>query len=693
MKTLAVVTSHLCCLMAAASLSGCVSKSQSPAKLDGGEPSRSVLKVETLCTPVVTSRLFSMGVAPNMRGGWTFVGECLNYRSTMERKKETIALPDGQHYLVYKDLADRPEAEWVVADLKTGKYKIVRWPGFHSSIPPCLAGNGRLFFSVDYAHIYYYEPTEDTVKPLGRVCDDLGQLRFFYKLILGPDGMVYGSAQATSGVTTLMQLNPDTLEYKLFDKVGLPGRRENLTYGYYLAVDPPWMYVAVGQGNWELFAVNADTGEKKCLADLTGDGTRITVSQDKKFCTAQLTRPGVATEKAWLVDGKMILISADGKTPEATPISQKQYRGVVWKNTKPMDISNPPELETIRTAAINEKGRSEIFWRPAGTTGEWNRVPFAIQNAEPARIESLIALPDGSLLGNVFSYNGFFRYHPATRKLDYFGKHGPSRNGLVLLDGKVYICGYPNTMLLAYDPTQPWTSSSETYGKAPGDNPKWLGTMGQGCTEAHYCRGLYDGGNGRIYLMGRRERWSTGTGLGYYEPSSGKFFGLGAANKEIESDSMTILPKLGRIVFSGTPKSGKDARLIVYDMDLKEIERIAILPGLASGGGLFPADSGTAFLGNVQDPASKQFLFYRYDLADKKIVKRVEMPASVEDVFRRPTDGTWWALSDGALYELNTKTLELRPLDHIEGSLNYPTWVGKDLYGTQGGELVRVRLP
>lgn len=697
MKPALVILPGLCCLLPVAFLAGCATKKTPDVKPAAVVPAAATpstaLKVEKLGAPVVTSRLFTGGVAPNSRGGWSFIGQFMNYRSTGNKEKETRPLPTGQHYLIYKNLAERPEAEWLVGDLQTGKYKLIRLPGFHSGITPCLAGNGRLFFSVDYAHLYYYEPAEGTVKILGRVCDDIVQLRNFYKLLLGPDGLVYGSAQTTSGVTVLIRLNPDTLEYELFDKVGLRGRRENLTYGYYLAVDPPWMYVAVGQGNWELFAVNADTGEKRCLAEATGDGSRIVVSQGEDFCSAEILRPGSAKETPWLIDGKLVPKGADGKKPDATPIRQKQFRGVQWKQTRPRDVARPPEVDNELTGAMDEKGRGAIHWRPAGATGEWQRVAYAIQNAEPVRIESLLALPDGSLLGNASQYNGFFRYHPASGKLDTFGKHGPSGAQLALCDGKVFISGYPNTLLLTYDPALPWTSTNKTDGKGPGDNPRHLGTMGQGCTESHHARALVNGGNGRIYLMGHRERWSTGTGLGYYEPATGKFFGLGTANKEMEPSALVVLPQAGRVVLSGHPRAGGDARLIVYDLDLKELERLEIRPGLAGGGALFRSESDTAFLGCVENPATKQFLFYRYDYAAKKIVKLVELPAAVEAVLPRAAGGTWWALVGDELQTLNPATLKLKAAGRIEGRINFPAWVGKKLYGTQGGELVRVAVP
>ena len=375
-------------------------------------------------------------------------------------------------------------------------------------------------------------------------------------------------------------------------------------------------------------------------------------------------------------------------------MSAKKYAPVSWTKTKPLDIARPPEVRPETTGLIAPDGRSAIDWRPAGETNGWKPTPFAIQNPEPIRLESLIALPDGSLVGNACQYAGFFRYHPDSKKVEFFGKSGPSAPCLALAGGKVYIDGYPNTVLSVYDPAKPWTATAASGGKQEGDNPKWLGTLGQGCAEAHHCKALVDGGNGRVYLMGQRERWSTGTGLGYYDTATGKFFGLGTENKDLNPLGLAVLSKAGRVVFSGVPRSGGDARLVVYDLDLKVASRLEIFPGQATGGQLFTSDRDAQFLGCLLNPKTGKTMLYRYDLAAGRIDAQAEAPAAeLSWVGLRPADGTWWCLAGGTLYALDAKTLETRPRFSVEGELAYPNWVGKDIYATRGGDVVRVAVP
>ena len=674
----------------------------SPTNSGATAPSLPTFTVESVATPANTSRLFSSAVAPNPRGGWNWIGQFENYIPTQQNRQKTVPLPTGQHYLAYVDPKARPEAEWVIADLEKGTSKVVNWPGFNAVYGGALAENGRVFFLVDYAQIYYYDPTEETVKPLGRVCDQLGAWRTWsgWACMVGPDGMIYATAQTSSGLTQLLQLNPDTLEYKTFDKLGIPGRRNGLTYGYNLVLDPPWVYVSVGQGNWEIFAVNTATGEKKCLADVTGDGCRAGVgyeidraTKSNAACVASVINPKDHTsQRYWIINGELVPTTA-GEKPPGPLLSQKKYPHFEWKNTKPLDLSKPPEIDPDRPVVVS--GRTcdgEINWRPAGVTNDWRELPIAVKNCVPSSVDSLTALADGSLFGSAFQYSGFFRYYPADKKLDCFGRRGPSRPKLVTQNGKVWFCGYPNTYLSAYDPTQPWTAQGKRV-TDPKANPAFAGYFGNGTTEAHYCVALAAPGNGRIYICGRRERWSTGTGLGYYDIATGKKFGLATANKDIEPLGCIALPKLQRLLVSGSA-GNTPTKLLVYDLDLKEVERVALAPGLINPGVLYNTGSDTQFLGCTTNPDTKKPMLYLYDFEAKKLLKTADLPGAPGPIFRRDTDGTYWltlATEVTTLHRLDPVTLELKPVGAIEGNkFVLPVWNGQELYGVRGGEVVHV---
>jgi hypothetical protein len=655
-----------------------------------------VLKTEVVATPVKTSRVFQTGLAPNSRGGWNFIAQCMNYKFTTGREKVTLPLDNGQHYLTYADSKSRPDAEWVILDLAAGTHKVVKRPGFHAAEIGAggLAGNGRIFFGVDYGHIYYYDPTEETVKILGRLNDSIDVLRQFYKLERGPDGMIYGASQSGNGLACVVRINPDTLEWKLITDVGLPGRR-GLTYGYYIAMEPPWLYVAVGQGKWELCAVNFDTGEKRVLAQRDGTDSRVTVSQGSDFCTASLSgEPGQL--KMALRDGRIVSEAKPGEAFQAPP-TPKTYPPLEWKASKPVSANAPrPELDHDRRVAISADGTGALFWR-AAATGDWREARFTIENTEPALIESLTLLPDGSILGSAQQYHGWFRYHPAAKRCDYLGKGGPSGAKTVVAGGKMYYAGYPNTTLFVYDPAKPWGKpNAGAPGEAGVTNPVQIGSQGQGRSEAHHAMAM-DAVGDRVYTLGLRERWSTGSGLCCYNTATKEFTALGQANKDLDPVHLLAMPKLDRVIVSGAKK---DAKLLVYDLNLKEVDQIEIRKGLENTGYMLPV-SDTCFLGWYGNPTVTNTTLYLYDLPAKKILKSIEIEGLNVWVTRRAADNTFWALRDQSLARLDPITLELKWAGTLDRELRYPVmggssshrgrplWIGKELYGASEGLLVK----
>jgi len=619
----------------------------------------------------------------------------MNYKSTGDKEKVTINMANGAHYLAYADTKARPDAEWVIVDLEAGTFKVVELPGFHAAAigrGGCLAGNGRVFFGVDYGHVYYYEPAEQAIKILGRVNDDIAVLRQFYKLEIGPDAMVYGASQSTNGVACVIRINPDTLEWKLINGVGMPGRR-TLTYGYYIGMEPPWLYVAVGQGKWELWAVNFDTGEKRMLAERIGEGARVVVSQGSEFCTAQLHGEPERVDVA-LRDGQIVAQAKQGERLEykAPP---KQYKTVEWNLTKRMDVDAPPEMDRSRWPAVGGQGEGIAYWRPAGAE-DWREARFAVKNTEAPDIESLTSLPDGSVLGSMAQYHGWFRYYPKESRCEYFGKGGPSGAKTAVAEGKVYFAGYPNAGLSVYDPSKPWTNAATGRGPDDGLNPTHLGYQGQGRSEAHHAVTMVQA-KGRIYTQGQRERWSTGTGLCCYDIAAKTFVALGQANKDLEPVHMIAMPAMERIIVSGAKR---DAKLLVYDLDLKEVGQIELSPGLANTGYMLPV-SDERFLGWHANPEAKATTLYLYDLAAMKVLRSIKVEGLSVWAMERPVDETVWLIAEGILFRVAPEALALTPVGRIDRDVDLPTkggrslhrgrplWLGNELYVSERGTLFR----
>ena len=656
-----------------------------------------VIKMEAGCTPVETSRVFQTGLGPNLRGGWNFICQCMNYKSTGNKEKFEEKLDDGRHYLRYADPTARPDAEWVIADFDEGTFKVVKLPGFHAaeiSGGGCLAGNGRVFFAVDYGHIYYYEPREDTIRILGRVHDSITVLRHFYKLELGPDGLVYGASQSAGGVACVLRLDPDTLEWTLITEVGLPGRR-TLTYGYTIGMEPPWIYVAVGQGKWELCAVNFETGEKRVLAQRDDDDARIVVEQGAEFCKA-LLRDGRGDIHVALCDGRIVSEAGPGEAFAEVPQPRAHAHPERDACDRVLAAGPPPEVDPGRRVSISGRGEGVFYWRKPGDKS-WRETRFAIRNTEPAAIESLTLLPDGSVLGSVAQYHGWFRYDPATGQCEHMGKGGPSGAKTVVSDGKVYVAGYPNTVLSVYDPETPWTSPRTGEPGDPALNPAHLGYQGQGRSEAHHAVAMAAAGT-RVYTWGLRERWSSGAGLSCYDTATGEYIALGEAYKNLEPVHMIAMPALDRIIVSGATQ---DAVLFVHDLDLNRRGEIEIEPGLGNTGHMLRVTD-TQFLGWYRKPGATNTTLYLYDLAAQTKLHSVDIEMSSAWVLERPADRTYWITSGADLHQVDPVSLEIvkggrldRPIDlpvAPDGSTvlrsSRPVWIGKRLCGSASGVLL-----
>ncbi|MCC7517877.1 MAG: hypothetical protein IT578_01695 [Verrucomicrobiae bacterium] len=650
------------------------------------------LLAENLGAPVKTARANVSTLVENSRGEWRWIGQFMNYAGTTDFKYVRKKVEGtGRVYVAFEDPELRPDAEWIIADLAGNKVKTLGLPGFHGRLG-IRAENGRVFYPVDFMQMWYYDPVEDALKILGELSEwkPFFNDRCLYQFRLGKDGCLYGTTQGYSGKTAVVRINPDTLEWKVFTDIGA-NRPASLTYGYTLALDLPWVYVAVGQGDWELVALNVDTGEKRLLAERKGDGSRIEVAE-KDFVTAGLTEKG-GGKRVWCVEGKL----SETQPPDSARLANNAYPHIPWKLTKPIPEGTPPELDPQGLGEMDPSGLSHVRWRPAGAQEDFKTVSFHVKSAAAQKIVSMAELPDGDVFGSVVQYNGFFRYHTKVSKFEYFGKAGPSSPLITVAEGKAWYIGYPNVGLYVYDPDQPWKAPQKANAGNPGDNPRLVGYFGQGVTEAHHSKGILLGPNGRLYLLGHRERWSTGTGLGYYELATGKKFGLGSDMKDVDPQGFALLPKAGRVVVSGRVHSETKgapvgtAQLRVYDLDLKEVERLTVKEGLPATGFLTAIGRDPALLGRI-DGEAKDAL-YLYDLEKKAVVKWADVDGVLqENAFQRPSDGTWWIIKDSSLCRLNVETLELTPVGKLPKALHPVLWVGNDLYGAADGEVFRVKV-
>jgi hypothetical protein len=623
------------------------------------------VQVESLGVPVRASRAWTTALAPNKRGGWNFITQAF------EEKSGT-------------------PTEFVVVDLQSGKYTITEGPrGTNANSNfriknQLRAPNGRIFFPESGMEMAYYDPADETVKQLGKLINPPGDDHFVHSAVFGPDGKLYGGTES-KGLPTVIQIDPDTLAVRTIGKVGKD--RIGYSYAYYLAVDPPWIYSAVGENPWELAALNINTGEMRILATRSNDAW-IKLDQRPEGIVATLITgqgsPSVHKDYVWCVDGKIVPFE-----PKYDP-ARLPFRA---RNVKPMisALQGAPEIDSATSADTDGVGR--VQWRTPGSKGPWNELKYQIKYTSPIPIESLVALPDGSVLGNARDYHGFFRFDPATAKTDAYGAHGPSRGARAVMNGLVYITGYPNSVLYVYDPSKPWTARKQNE-KDPSVNPLWLGNFAQ--SGAHYPELLVPASNGRLYFAGRREREGVGGGVGYYDPANGLFEGHHENLSFLDPRGLLVIDSLQRVVYAGKLRADPsqaspppaDAELVLYDLELNEVERQVVKPGLHNTGRLFRTSQPNVIVGVVRD----ERLIYRYDITAKKLLGSKPLDGAVTDFTQRAADGTIWLTIDNRLVRFDPETLDdVTVAKDLPPEADNLTWQGNDLYFSSKAELFRIR--
>lgn len=634
------------------------------------------LRTEKLAQPIRSARAWTTALAPNPRGGFNFITQLWEYPST-------------------------EPTEYVVVDLQTGKARVFEGPmgegyayanAMYNPENQVRAPNGRIFFGEYGNRISYYDPADETIKQLGRVLDNSNEDRFPYHFVFGPDGMLYLGTQGNR-LPTLVRLDPDTLQWKVLGRVGK--NRRGYSYAYRIAVDPPWVYVGVGQDPWELVALNAETGESKVLLEAEGLGF-VKFDKRPEGIVAKVSHhrdtPKARTELWWCADGKLFPV-ADGKEPAALPFKPRATAPVA------NPVKDPPQLDTEDLNAASD-GTCLVRWQPAGASNAWKDVTFKVNHTQPIGIEGLAALPDGSVMGNGRQYHGFFRYHPETKRTEVFPPHGPSGGPRLLHDGLLYICGYPGSVLFAYDPAKPWTSTRRDLGNrdASSLNPSHLGHF-RAVTDTHYASHLVPSANGRLYLLGRRERTGNGLGIGWYDPVGKKFGGHHENMENLMPRGLVVLDGADRVVVSANGKE-KEGLLLIFDRELKEVERVDLKPELTSPGHLCadPSSGGApTFLGF----SSTEPCVYRYDLAQRKILKKTPLPAEPRAICPNPKDGSLWFVCGDTLLRLDPSALTATAVGTLPLNVGQLAWANGRLYASAGegegyhaaSELHRVLVP
>src|SRR5262249_5734712 len=145
-----------------------------------------------------------------------------------------------------------------------------------------------------------------------------------------------------------------------------------------------------------------------------------------------LRTPQQSSEIQWCADGRLVPF-APGQPP---PFRARRVapRAAPLVHAPEVDTS---ELDPDSDSGADGAGTGHLRWR-LDANAPWRDASFRIARTAAVDIDSLVALPDGTLLGSAAQYHGFFRYDPASRALHRYRSLGLSGGPRAILGGVTY---------------------------------------------------------------------------------------------------------------------------------------------------------------------------------------------------------------------------------------------------------------
>ncbi len=464
------------------------------------------------------------------------------------------------------------------------------------------AANGRIFFPADQCELFYYEPADGTVHDLGRVPGTVND-SLLYSLTFDHTGArLFGGTLAGTPAPgrrpSLVMIDPNTLAMTYLCQVGTDRTKNG--YAQFIRVVGNSAWVIVGQEKYELVLVDIAAKTSTVMASDPSSVKFIHVAG--VGLTAQIG--GTNGPRYWLLDGAFVPYVA-GVAPPGPAQDLAPYLN---------PLVNPPQIDDTGTPSV-------LRWRPYGSTGAWTDIQLPPVHGAPVPIESLTALPDGSVFGSVATYGGFFRVDPSghvaasSLRSSITDAHGLFARGMLFLGG------YPNGITYVFDPSAPISK----------DNPHELVRFSDSVSFSGLKRADvlgYSPARDRLYVGGTRDRNGYGGGIGYYDfasataPLGGHFVGL---NNFTEDICLAVLDYPGLVVFSGRigddpldpAPAPTEAQLVIHNMDTNELERQTPIPGLQATRHLFECTDPNVVVGLADDIA------YRWDVVNKRLLSAV----------------------------------------------------------------------
>ncbi len=403
----------------------------------------------------------------------------------------------------------------------------------------------RIYLGSYYnAHLLRFDPKTEKWEDLGQPAGESES--FICKIATAKDGKIWGGTYPSA---KLFSYDPKTGVSENFDRMD-----PEQFYCYPTAGDDGLIYCAIQFAKMDIVVFNPEMKTK----------TSLVPEENRK--------PG----RINLVNGK------DGKIYVKLSTSDQWFRikGEKLIEISKSDIPFPQSgLPDGRTFTLIDGNLLQI---ENPLTKEKKEIPLRYE-AAGAYIFVVGTGPDGKVYGSSMLPLRLFVFDPRSESLTNLGRASLA-NGEVYsmgtLDGRLYLCSYPEARLSVYDPNKPFR-----FGDNEDANPRDLGPMGG---ELYRPRAMIAGPHGNVYIGGYPDYGLLGGAISVYDPKKNekRVYRHVIQNQSIAS--LAYIDKLDLIAAGSSVRGGtgtraieKEARLILWDLkEEKKTFETAPLPGV-----------------------------------------------------------------------------------------------------------------
>ncbi len=535
----------------------------------------------------------------------------------------------------------------------------------HQFNGPLSSEMGSWGFTIDHQNrIYlgsYYNAHLLRFDPKTEHWDDLGQPggakeSFICALTTAPDGKIWGG---TFPSTNLFSYDPKTGESEHFGRMD-----SDQFYCYPTAGEDGLIYCAIQFGKMDIVVFDPKKKTKTSLIPL----------EDRKPIRVSLVKGN---------DGKMY--AGFSESNQWFHVKEGEKLAEVSRSNIPFPKKGLPDGRQFSVVD------NRILRLQNPSTKEEREIPLKYEPSG-ACIFAVGLGPDGRIYGSSMLPLRLFVYDPRNRSLAALGKASYATGEIYSmgpLDGKLYLCSYPNARLSIYDPKKPLR-----FGNKEDDNPRDVGPLGG---EQDRPRAMIAGPHGKIYIGSYPDYGLLGGAISIYDPKKNekRVYRHIVQNQSIVS--LAYIEKLDLIAAGssilgggGTRAVEKEAKLIFWDpKEEKKIFEIIPVPEAKTISSLAAVD------GEIYGITNNEKVFV-FDSAKREVRKifDLEFKEPRETSLQLGPDGKLYGLSNEAIFSIDPTndhiSLVAKPSVPIDSGMAI---LGRKVYYGSGANLFEFEIP